>query len=360
MRLHWVTHPKLIPHFTSIFLWRSNRGLEISTTFENSKEKYIVVQAVYFFGFVRFHSSGNKGPIGLRFEHSWHPRWFETVGKGETAWTYHWKMVAWLQVVWTKSSTEIRWTPKQLFSGRKKVGICMMCFSFIRWNIHPVQFSNALLLSLANEIRGPGWIILGDEMKFWRLLSSKLWTNFPGNCLMSHSVLVPLGRCDLPYFLEVHFFLQQFPATSKRWQEDVEMEEEAGNWEKTKAELFDHQSSALFLGEILIILVDTVVSWTNSWTTKWSGSEYETTAQAFHVGTSISCETGLKWGESRRGNSYGSGRHNYQIIFIFFLFLCSSILIRDERPFLFGTRQYHGRVRIFACVCVPLCSFVFS
>lgn len=41
----------------------------------------------------------------------------------------------------------------------------MMCFSFIRWNIHPVQFSNALLLSLANEIRGPGWIIFGDEMK---------------------------------------------------------------------------------------------------------------------------------------------------------------------------------------------------
>ena len=49
-------------------------------------------------------------------------------------------------------------------------------------------------------------------------------------------------------------------STSKRWQEDVEMEEEAGNWEKTKAELFDHQSSALFLGEILIIVVDTVVS----------------------------------------------------------------------------------------------------
>lgn len=38
-----------------------------------------------------------------------------------------------------------------------------------------------------------------------------------------------------------------------------------------------------------------------------------------------------------------------------FLFLCSSILIRDERPFLFGTRQYHGRVRLFACLCVSLC-----
>lgn len=82
----------------------------------------------------------------------------------------------------------------------------------------------------------------------------------------------------LPYFLEVHFFFNSFQqlgvvqrlanhkpdlngnSTSKRWQEDVEMEEEAGNWEKTKAELFDHQSSALFLGGILIILVDTVVS----------------------------------------------------------------------------------------------------
>lgn len=237
----------------------------------------------------------------------------------------------------------------------KKVGICMMSFSFIRWNIHPVQFSSALLLSLANEIRGPGWIIFGDEMKVVELKVVNQFSRGTVSCpipFWSHweDVIYLLEKGRAALFPRSAFFLQQFPATSKRWQEDVEMEEEAGNWEKTKAELFDHQSSALFLGEILIILVDTVVSWTNSWTTKWSGSEYETTAQAFHVGTSISCETGLKWGESRRGNSYGSGRHNYQIIFIFFLFLCSSILIRDERPFLFGTRQYHGRVRIFACV----------
>ena len=38
------------------------------------------------------------------------------------------------------------------------------------------------------------------------------------------------------------------------------MEEEAGNREKTKAELFDHESYVLFLGEFLIILVDIVVS----------------------------------------------------------------------------------------------------
>ena len=42
--------------------------------------------------------------------------------------------------------------------------------------------------------------LVGSSLEMrWRLLSSKLWTNFPRNCLMSHSVLVPLGRCDLPF-----------------------------------------------------------------------------------------------------------------------------------------------------------------
>ena len=66
------------------------------------------------------------------------------------------------------------------------------------------------------------------------------------------------------------------------------------------------------------------------------------------MGTSISYETSLKWGESRWGNSYGSGPHNYLII------------IRDERPFLLERRQYHGRLRIFACLCVFLSQQIIS
>ncbi len=82
------------------------------------------------------------------------------------------------------------------------------------------------------------------------------------------------------------------------------------------------------------------------------------------VGTSISYETSLKWGESRWGNSYGSDPHNYLIINYTCLFFI--IFFHPGLNFLFF--NFDPRWKTFSVgkeavsweasnLCLPLCFF---